>query len=184
MERRIACELRLAPPGANQKPRLAGYAAVFDKPSQQLGQFVEYVRPGAFTRSLNDGDDVVALIHHMPSLVLGRRSAGTLRLSEDDHGLAFEVDLPDTTAGRDIAVSVKRKDINGASFAFEVREGGDRWIIEEDKVIRELTDVLLHDVTVTPTPAYPDTSVATRALARHCGHVRLMLATRYLETVR
>jgi phage head maturation protease len=37
---------------------LAGYAAVFDKRSEVLYDFVEVVKKGAFTRSLADGADV------------------------------------------------------------------------------------------------------------------------------
>lgn len=181
MERRTGIELRIA--GSPRAPRLLGYASVFDKPSEDLGGFVEYVRPGAFTRTLRDGRDVVALVHHNPELVLGRRSAGTLTLEEDDHGLRFEIDLPDTTVGRDVAVSVGRGDVRGASFGFTIPKGGDRWRSREGITTRELVDVDLHDVTITSSPAYPDTTVAKRALLA-LGRPRLGLALRFLETTR
>jgi HK97 family phage prohead protease len=179
-ERRVAAELRFA--GGRAAPRLEGYAAVFDKVSQDLGGFTEIVRPGAFTRSLREGADVLALVHHKPEMVLGRRSAGTLRLSEDAHGLAFDVALPDTTAARDLAVSVERGDIRGASFAFTVPKNGDHWFYENGRAMRELLDVNLHDVTVTAAPAYADTEVARRALVM-LGGWRLRNARRYLETL-
>lgn len=180
MERRSTIELRLA--GAKTAPRLVGYAAVFDKPSEDLGGFIEYVRRGAFTRTLREGRDVVAMVHHNPALVLGRASAGTLRLSEDETGLAFDVELPDTQAGRDIAVSVGRGDIRGASFGFTIAKNGDRWTNGEGRAKRELLDVDLFDVTVTSAPAYPDTSVARRALERIQARPRLGLVLRYLDT--
>ncbi|MFQ5509484.1 MAG: HK97 family phage prohead protease [Leptospirillia bacterium] len=179
----MAVELRMA---GGDPPRLVGYAAVFNAPSEDLGGFVEYVRPGAFTRSLSSGPDVVALVHHRPELVLGRSSAGTLRLHEDAHGLRFEVDLPDTQAGRDVGVSVQRGDIRGASFAFSVPDGGDRWQMQGDLMTRDLLDVNIRDVTVTATPAYPDTTVAKRAmgaLMERAYEPRLALAMRFLETV-
>lgn len=161
-ERRAAFELRAV---SGEKPRLVGYAAVFDRASRNLGGFVEFVRPGAFKRSLAACADVVALVAHDPRLILGRSLAGTLSLSEDDTGLAFDVALPPTSAARDLLVSVARGDVAGASFAFTVPKGGDRWTFAKDGLAkRELLDVNLLDVTVTGMPAYPDTSVARRSL--------------------
>lgn len=181
-ERRPALELRTL--GGKSAPRLAGYAAVFDTPSEDLGGFVEYVRAGAFRRTLQSNRlDPLALVHHMPHLVLGRRSSGTLRLSEDTRGLEFEIDLPDTTTARDIAVSVERGDIRGASFAFSVAPEGDRWNMAGDAITRDLIDVDLHEITITATPAYPDTEVARRALATLTTPRRgVLLARRFLES--
>jgi HK97 family phage prohead protease len=161
--------------------RLSGYAAVFNSRSEDLGGFVETIKPNAFRRTLLEGGDVVALYDHEQRSILGRMSAGTLRLAEDDKGLRFDIDVPDTTAGRDVLISVKRGDIRGASFAFTTRE--QRWSNESGGVLRELLDVDLHDVTVTPRPAYPETSVARRALASRTRPVLRILAARYLETL-
>ena len=141
--------------------KLAGYAAVFDSPAD-LGPFVEVVRSGAFTRSLRQPGAIMALFDHEHRAVLGRVSAGTLRLQEDQRGLAFELDLPDTSVGRDLAVLVQRGDVAGCSFGFVVPEGGDAWDTR-GKLTRELRDISLHEITVTPTPAYADTSVAMRS---------------------
>jgi len=182
-ETRAAFELR-ADGGSTRRPRLVGYAAVFDSPSKDLGGFTEIVKPGAFRRSLgSQSQDQLALVHHIPHLVLGRRSAGTLRLQEDSRGLHFEVDMPDTQAARDLLVSIERRDVQGASFAFSVPKGGDRWERRGEKSVRELLDVDLHEITLTPTPAYPETSVARRALAALVAFPRVAIARRYLETV-
>lgn len=180
-ERRPAIELRAR---GGSTPRLEGYAAVFDSPSEDLGGFVEFVRPGAFKRSLGDNRaDPMALVHHLPHLVLGRRSAGTLRLAEDTRGLHFEVDMPDTGTARDLLVSVERGDVRGASFAFSIAPQGDRWQVQGDQVTRDLLDVDLHEITITPTPAYPDTEVARRTLATIRTPHRVALARRFLETL-
>lgn len=181
MERRYAAELRAA--GGK---KLTGYAAVFDSMSEDLGGFTEIIRPGAFSRSLQSNSrDPLALVQHMPHLVLGRRSAGTLRLSQDGKGLAFEIDPPDTQTARDLMVSVQRGDIRGASFAFSVPKGGDRWDVRGGQAIRELVDVDLHEITVTANPAYQDTSVALRAFnARHIPAPRLRGLYIWLESCR
>ena len=185
-ERRVALELRAA--GDNKSPRLAGHAAVFNSKSQDLGGFTEIIKPGAFARSLaTTAHDQLALVQHMPQLVLGRRSAGTLRLHEDERGLAFEVDLPDTSAARDLLVSVQRGDVRGASFAFSTPKNGDRWEVRGGEVIRELLDVNLHEITVTAQPAYLDTSVATRSyeprFRQPAKHQALATLRRFLETI-
>lgn len=182
LERRVAIELRAG--GDKKSPRLVGHAAVFNSASQDLGGFTEIVLPGAFKRTLTTDRDPLALVQHMPQLVLGRRSAGTLRLQEDARGLAFEIDVPDTTAARDLIVSVERGDVRGASFAFSVPKGGDRWEVRGSQVVRELIDVDLHEVTITAQPAYLDTSVARRSYElQFLPTPRLRALRRFLETI-
>jgi hypothetical protein len=152
-----APELRVAE--ADGKPVIAGYAAVFNSLSEDLGGFREVIRPGAFARGLA-GADVRALVNHDPTLVLGRNRAGTLRLAEDSRGLKVEIDPPDTQAGRDVLTSIRRGDIDGMSFRFYVAAGGETWRSEPSGVIRELTD----DVSVALYPAYRATDVSVRCL--------------------
>lgn len=142
--------------------KLIGYASVFDSPSQDLGGFVERVSPGAFKRSLADADALLALYNHDLGQVLGRVGAGTLRLSEDQRGLRYSIDLPDTTLGRDLGEMVRRGDVAGASFGFHVRE--DSWDHESTPAKRTLIDVDLLEVSVTALPAYPDATAAKRSL--------------------
>lgn len=182
-ERRVALELRAG--GDKKSPRLVGHAAVFNSPSQDLGGFTEIIRPGAFKRTLGTADPL-ALVQHLPALVLGRRSAGTLRLHEDERGLAFEIDVPDTSAARDLLVSVERGDVRGASFAFSTPKGGDKWDVRGGAVVRELIDVDLHEITITAQPAYVDTSVAMRSLhsfRQPDGRPSLASLRRFLETI-
>ncbi|MCG7985652.1 MAG: HK97 family phage prohead protease [Candidatus Thiodiazotropha lotti] len=176
MERRIAIELRMPSPGL-----LVGYAAVFDAQSRDLGGFTESVRSGAFTRSLSNADHICALYDHDGKSVLGRVGAGTLKLEEDRRGLRFEIQLPPTSVGKDLAALVERQDVAGASFAFTVPKGGDTWHREGRALHRELREVNLHEITVTANPAYPDTTVAKRHIPAR--HPRLNVALCYLETV-
>ena len=128
--------------GAGDGRKLAGYAAVLQfavcRPRRLHRNHSRRARSPDRWRAIPL--DPLALLQHMPHLVLGRRSAGTLRLAEDARGLAFEIDLPDTTAARDLAVSVARGDIKGASFAFTVPPGGDSWATHGDTVMRELRE--------------------------------------------
>lgn len=110
---------------------VVGYAAVYNSPSNPLrasrGEFVEVIEPGFFDGVMND--DVRALFNHDENFILARSNAGkgTLSLFTDERGLGYEFTPPDTTAGRDLAVSLERGDIDASSFAFSIREGGDKW---------------------------------------------------------
>ena len=150
----------------NGPGKLAGYAAVFNKLSQNLGGFVERVDPAAFNKSLADGVPVVARFNHEDNYLLGTTAAETLRLSVDGTGLFYEVDLPDTQAGRDVAALAKRGDLSKSSFAFRVAPDGDEWgWTENDYPLRTLRAVQLMDVAPVVSPAYLDTSTGLRSLA-------------------
>jgi len=140
---------------------VVGYAAVFNSETDICGYWTEVVAPGAFERSLRE-NDVVALCSHDTGRVIGRSSAKTLRIEEDDKGLKVEIDLPDTTDGRDLAVLIERGDITGMSFGFCTRK--QEWDETVDPPKRTILDVDLVEVTITAFPAYPDTEVGLRDL--------------------
>lgn len=161
MEQRVyPVELRVERRAEGQ-PMLVGHAAVFNSSSVDLGGFREIVAPGAFAQTIAE-DDIRALFNHSPDMVLGRTRSRTLRLQEDARGLAFEIDLPDTQAARDLATSIERGDISGNSFSFQTLE--DRWQRDDDVELRTLVRVRLFDVGPVTFPAYPQTDVALRSL--------------------
>jgi len=136
---------------------LVGYAAVFNKYSDDLGWFKEKIQKGAFSKTIVDGD-IRALINHDPNLILGRTKNKTLKLWEDDKGLGYEVKLPDTSYALDLKESVKRKDITQNSFGFQTIQ--DKWSTDGKK--RVLLEAKLFDVSAVTFPAYPQTSVKLR----------------------
>ena len=145
---------------------LVGYAAKYGTLSQNLGGFVETIAPGAFDKSLADNVRVLCRYNHKDSHLLGTTEAGTLRVSSDDVGLPYEVDLPDTSSGRDCATLAARGDVRYSSFAFYCIE--DEWGLTENGFpLRTLLQVQLVDVAPVNSPAYLDTSVAKRSLAEH-----------------
>ena len=141
---------------------LTGYAAVFNSEAV-LGDFSEVIRPGAFAKSLATGSNIRALYQHQGDALLGTTRGGTLQLREDARGLAFELALPDTSHGKDLAILVGRGDVAGCSFGFRVAPGGDRWEQRGATLVRELIDVELVEITLTSDPAYQDTTVAMRS---------------------
>lgn len=145
---------------------LTGYAAVFNSEAV-LGDFSEVIRQGAFAKSLATGSNIRALYQHQGDALLGTTRGGTLQLREDAKGLAFELALPDTTHGKDLAILVGRGDVAGCSFGFRVAPDGDRWEQRGAKLVRELIDVELVEITLTSDPAYRDTTVAMRSRSAH-----------------
>lgn len=157
-------ELRAAPEGSKSPGTLVGYAAVYDKLSLDLGYFREKLAKGCFADALKRCD-VRALKNHDDNLLLGRNTAGTLRMEEDELGLPFEVDLPDTSAGRDVAVEVGRGDMSGCSFSFTTDVDEWDWSGQVPiRTIRQIRD--LFDVGPVTYPAYDQTSVACRSFSR------------------
>lgn len=147
---------------------MRGYALKYGTLSQNLGGFVETVARGAVDKSLGDGLDVLARYNHDDNMLLGRTASGTVRLSSDDTGLAYEVDLPDTQAGRDLATLAARGDVYQSSFAFYTIT--DSWgATEQGFPLRTLEAVRLVDVAPVNTPAYLDTSSGLRSLAEARG---------------
>jgi len=149
-----------------KKPVIRGYAALFNSDSQDLGGFVERIAPGAFDDVMKRGTDVVALYNHDPMFLLGRESAGTLRLSIDDRGLRYEIDPPESRA--DVIEALERGDVRHSSFAFRVKGTGERWSKTADgRQLREIRAVDgLFDVGPVLKPAYTATEsfVSRRAL--------------------
>lgn len=152
---------------------ITGHASVFDEPYELWG-FREQVSRGAFKKSLKEAD-VAALWNHDPNVILGRNKSGSLRLTEDERGLYYEVDLPDTQAARDLYTLIQRGDVYQSSFAFEVvKESWDYPKGEaKDLPLRTIKEVRLYDVSPVTYPASPSTDVdvarAVRSLAEAMG---------------
>lgn len=136
---------------------LIGYASVFDSPSEPM-PFIEYVKRGAFSKTINDGADVRLLIDH-EGVPLARTKSGTLVLEEDDRGLRVEADLdPSNPDAARIISAMKRGDLSQMSFAFRTIK--DNW--SDDRSVRELKEVQLFDVSVVTFPAYEETVAELR----------------------
>ena len=150
-------------------PKIRGRAIVYNSRSKDLGGFTEIIQPGAFDHILarqRPKLDVVALWNHDNNQLLGRTTSGTLRLIPDDRGVAFELDPPDTTLGRDLMTLCRRGDIAGCSFAFTVDNDGERVDTAEDgsmtRYIERATG--LFDVSLVTNPAYAATAVTVRSV--------------------
>lgn len=144
---------------------IAGYAAVYDSPTVIGERFREVVAPGAFKRTLRNKSDVRSYFNHDPSWPLARTSNKTLALASDEHGLHYEVTLPDTQQARDLYALIDRGDVSGSSFSFSVDKGGQDVIPgEEDGELptRVLRSLHLYELGPVSEPAYMAADVAVQ----------------------
>jgi HK97 family phage prohead protease len=155
-------ELRLVESRGGGLSRIDGYALLFDSLSEDLGGFREAIAPGATNEALAPGKEVLALMHHDVTQVIGRRSAGTLDFKIDGKGVFVTVILPDTQLGRDAAESVRRGDLKSWSFRFS--GAVDTWSRDETGMrIRRITKIgTILEFSVVTVPAYPSTTLSAR----------------------
>jgi len=149
--------------GENGLRTISGYAVKWEMKSHTMGywrRFKEQFKKGAFAESITQ-DDQRALWSHDTSQVLGRTKNGTLRLFEDEVGLRFELDLPNTTLGNDAYETIKRGDVDGVSFGFMmVKEEWDE--SDPDNIVRSISKAKLFEISPVAFPAYPDSQVSAR----------------------
>ena len=177
-----------AEPKAGSIGTIIGYGAVFDSLSEDLGGFRETIAHGAFDRVISENQDVRCLVDHDSGRIIGRTEAGTMRLSVDSTGLRYEIDVADTTPGRDVITSIARGDVTGSSFAFTVVENGQDWSTVDGEQRRELTDLDVWDTGPVAFPAYAATvtEASFRSLHNHLKpnlerfRTRLDTAKRYV----
>lgn len=148
----------------SDNPSIEGYFAVFNSNYEICQGMTESVAPGAFANSISG--DIRALINHDTTLVLGRTSAHTLELREDEHGLWGKITVnPNDGDAMNLYERVKRGDVNGCSFGFE--------IVKEDSEVRNdgsvhwtIRDVNLFEVSCCTFPAYESTNISARSEER------------------
>jgi HK97 family phage prohead protease len=171
-ERRITdglVELRAAE-GEGKQPKIGGYAAKFDKRSENMGwgdiEYYEVIERGFFDNVLED--DVRCLFNHDANFILGRTRSKTCRIAQDQTGLAYDCDADqEQSYTKDLVRSLQRKDVTQSSFAFRVGREGQRWVEEGNVITRYLKKggcLRLFDVSPVTYPAYPDATSEARSL--------------------
>lgn len=142
--------------------QIQGYAVLFNTESVDLGGFIEVIKPNSL-----DGVDLsaVQLIYgHENNSILARVDSGNLTLTVDETGLFFVATLADTSLANDVYQDILAGNLKGMSFGFTIPEDGDDWIFDQGDtavhVVNQIGDVV--EITITPNPAYQDTSVSVK----------------------
>ena len=148
----------------NDERIIEGYFAVFNSNYEIGPGMSESVAPGAFKNTLSG--DIRALVNHDTTLVLGRNTAKTLELSEDERGLWGRIRInPNDSDAVNLYERVKRGDVSQCSFGFDIldeetefrEDGGVHWTIKEVK---------LYEVSCVTFPAYESTNIDARSRQR------------------
>ncbi len=134
--------------------KLEGYALVFDSPAK-IGEYEEKITNGALESC--DLSDVGLFVNHDSASIPLARTPNTLTLEVDEKGLKFTAELPDTESAREVYESVKRGDLRGCSFAFDV--DSEEWE-GNTRIITSISRI--YEISVVFQPAYEDTAVETR----------------------
>lgn len=169
---------------------IEGYAILFDSDSvpfveDDTARVVERISPESIDMAFLDSQDIKMTLYHDNRRLLARskRGKGTLEYLTDAKGVRFRFTAPDTVDG-DMALELVDKGIiDGCSFMFstcyddrghvsrEVRAGADG----KREIVYTVRKILgIYDFTLTPDPAYPETSVAAarRDIAGTQGNAR------------
>jgi len=140
-----------------------GYASVFDSPyrvADSRGVYNEIVNPGAFSKTLDEQDDVKFLINH-DGIPLARTKSKTLELREDEHGLFVKAKLDESNPKvAEIASALKRGDLSEMSFGFHAIKDE----FSDSGETRTLKELRLLDVSVVTWPANPATLASIRGV--------------------
>lgn len=145
---------------------IVGKAIVFDSRTTIGGWFDEVIKREAVEKALARDNDIRAFWNHESTWVIGRTKSGTLRLALGADALEMEIRPPDSVIGQHFHEVVRRGDVDGASFAFVVRQqnvvkGGGA----EGRDLREVLDMELIEVSPVALPAYAATAVSARGNA-------------------
>lgn len=143
--------------------QIQGYAVLFNTESVDLGGFIEVIKPNAL-----DGVDLsaVQLIYgHENNSILARVDSGNLTLTVDETGLFFVATLADTNLANDVYQDILAGNLKGMSFGFTIPEDGDEeWLFDQGEaavhVVKQIGEII--EITITPNPAYQDTSVSVK----------------------
>ena len=135
---------------------ISGYALNWNALSTDRGGYNVRLLPN----SAKFTNPCLALFHHNFSAVIGNTANKSLRLSSDEVGVRFEIDLPNTSVGRDVQELVDKGYVRGMSFA--MTDAPDAYSSTEDgKTILNAKSFGVDEITVTAIPAFTSTSVQT-----------------------
>jgi hypothetical protein len=139
---------------------IEGYFAVFNSDYDLGWGMSESIAPGAFTSSL--AGDIRALVNHDTTLVLGRTSAHTLEVRQDERGLWGKITInPNDSDAMNLYARVKRGDVTQCSIGFDILDEETEYRGED--VHWTIKDVKLWEVSACTFPAYEETAISARA---------------------
>ena len=129
--------------------------------------YVEEIAPTAFDNVL--GDDVRVLFNHKDSHILGRTKSGTAKIMVEGDGLRYAwKNDPAISYANDLAISIRRGDIDQSSFGFSSAEENSTYTVstraDGKRMHKRMVNLMdaLWDVSPVTYPASASTEVSER----------------------
>lgn len=164
--------------GTTEESRtITGTAIVFNEDSRVMDgfgeAFVETIKPEAASASFLKTQDIKLNLLHERESTIGRcnRGQGNLKLSVDEKGVSFELDVPKCDLGDRALALVRAGVYSGCSFEFypkdytteEIDDGNGGTITR----ITHTKFAAITALTIAMDPAYSQTEVDARELREH-----------------
>ncbi len=148
---------------------LEGYAVVFDQPTRiesNRGPFIETMKRGAFTRTLNAKMPVLMFDHGQHPLI-GPMPIGVIEEArEDAHGLFIRARLGSNWLIEPVREAIASGAVTGMSFRMmNIKENVRRGASPGDLQERDVIEVRCPELGPVVYPAYETTSVAVRSMS-------------------
>jgi HK97 family phage prohead protease len=139
------------------------YNRLSDNPLPGFSSSVkERILPGAFTKSISSGRDIMMLWNHELKYIFGRTSKATLQLNEGADGVSFLNVPPESIWAKDLLPSIKRGDYSNMSFSFKDDKDPD-WTLENGEYVRNVREATLFEISLVPFAVYETTSIGMRS---------------------
>ena len=158
--------------------RILGKGIVFNQRSQNLGGFIEIIDPRAL-----DGtrmEDMLFFYNHDGNFTLAslRNKTGSVTITGDSADYDILLDPENKSFEDFVWRPVKRRDVTGSSFMFDIDAHGDEWDQNSDglwvRYVRKIAN--LYEMGPVSMPAYQQTTadVALRSLDQVIAAKRAM----------
>lgn len=150
----------------NDSVLLDGYVNAVARDSRPMldengEKFVEQISPRTFQRAVEKNDDILCLLNHESSRVLGSTKQGNIELFEDNIGLRAICKITDS----EVIEKAKQNKLRGWSFGFEALKEHEE-ILGDGFKRRFVDEMNLAEVSIIDErkiPCYVGTSIETRA---------------------
>lgn len=150
---------------------IQGFGSVAEQTTTIEGYFTDWdeeVAAGAWAKTIREAD-VRSMFNHDTNQLLGRTSAGTLRLDEQDEGLWYDVDInADDPMAIGVHAKVARGDVDGSSVWFRVVRQEWTYPNEQndlERPKRRILEAQLFEVGPVTFPAFKQTTSQARSLS-------------------
>jgi HK97 family phage prohead protease len=139
-----------------------GLGVVYNKPEELWDGYIEEIDRDAFTECFAKNPKISCYFNHSDEMVLSTTESNPpLVLTNTADGLIYSAAIPNTTYGKNLIENLKRGNIGGSSFAFNVKKD-DVSVGKDGKYYRKILVADLFEIGPVVVPAFQATTAALR----------------------